>query len=349
MKNMITGSDFINLCKKKSLNGAYLFFDDEEYMKRHCISLAKTTLLDEDSRDFNYVKIDCDEDQNWTDSLRDAIETPPMFAEKKLVTVREINLKSVDGEDVFWEILSDLDNVTDIIVIFTTAREGFDPGKLPKSPSAIFKKVANHLTPVRFERETPARLNTWVAKRFAADNILCDALCAKAIVDYVSPNMTAIAGECEKLICYIKSLNENKVLENYIYKVCVPMKIEGEFDLSNALLDGDYTRCIELIFSMKKRKERPEMVFTQISSYVINTYTVKVFLDSGLRKPDIAKKTGIHEYRVGMYLSSIEKRGISAKRLGYLVEKCREADKKIKSTSLNSFEVLENLVYEVCL
>lgn len=349
MKNMITGSDFINLCKKKSLTGSYIFFDDEEYMKRHCLTLAKNTLLDKDSADFNYIKIDCEDNADWLDILRDSLETPPMFAEKKLVAVRDINIKNADSEESFWELLSELDKITDIAVIFITAKEGFDTGKLPKAPSSLFKKIAQYLTPVRFERESPARLNAWVAKRFAANGILCDAICAKSIVDYVSPNMTALAGECEKLICYIKSLGENKVLEDYIYKVCVPMKIEGEFDLSNALLDGDYTRCTELVFSMKRRKERPEMVYTQIGGYVINMYTVKVFSDSGLSKSEISKKTGIHEYRVGMYLSAIDRRRISAKRLGYLVEKCREADKRIKSTNLNSFEILENLIYEVCL
>ncbi|MBE6543546.1 MAG: DNA polymerase III subunit delta [Ruminococcaceae bacterium] len=349
MKNTITGSDFINLCKKNNLIGSYIFFDDEDYMKRHCLSLAKKTLLDEDTADFNYIKIDCEDDPAWLMSLRDALETPPMFAERKLIVVRDINIKAADSDEGFWDMLSELEKITDITVILVPAKEGFDTGKLPKAPSALFKKTAKLLTPVSFQRESPARLNAWVAKRFALDKILCDASCAKAIVDYVSPNMTALAGECEKLICYIKSLGENKVLEEYIYKVCVPLKIEGEFDLSNALLDGDYARCIELVFSMKRRKERPEMVYTQIGGYVINMYTVKVFADSGLMKSEIAKKTGIHEYRVGMYLSAIDRRHISSKRLGYLLEKCREADRRIKSTNLDSFEVLENLVYEVCL
>ena len=49
-----------------------------------------------------------------------------------------------------------------------------------------------------------------------------------------------------------------------------------------------------------------------------------------------------------MYLSALQKRRLSAKRLGVLVEKCSEADRRIKSTGLESFGVLQELVYEVC-
>ena len=347
MKNLITGSDFINLCKKNTLSGGYLFFDDEEYMKLHCISRAKKTILDPDTADFNYIKIDCEETKNWFDLLGEALDTPPVFAEKKLVIVDDFRAKGFDGEDEFWEILPAIEGMEDTVVIFSADNE-FDFGRLPKTPSSLYKKLAAHLTPVRFEREGAARLNTWVAKRFASEGILCDALCAKAMVDYVSPDMASLASECEKMTCYIKSLGENKVLEDYIYKVCVPMKIEGEFDLSNALLEGDFARCIELVISMKRRKERPEMVYTQISSYVSNMYTVKVFHDAGNTKSEIAKKTGIHEYRVGMYLSAIDRRRISAKRLGNLLEKCSEADRRIKATNLDSFAVIEKLICEVC-
>ena len=349
MKNLITGSDFINLCKKGALAGGYLFFDDEEYMKRHCIKLAKKTVLEEDSADFNYIKIDCEENKNgWMDALLDFVETPAMFAPKKLIVVTGYNVKDALSLPESERILEALESGDDVVAIFVCSEDGFDYGRLPRTPSALYKKAAQSLVPVRFERQSGAKLNGWVAKRFSAEGIICDAPSASAMVEYVSPNMDALALECDKLICYIKSLGENKVTEEYIYRVCVPMKIEGEFDLSNALLDGDYLRCVEIIASMKRRKERPEVAYTQIGGYVSTMYTVKVFSDGGNKASDIAAKTGMHEYRVGMYLSALQKRRLSAKRLGVLVEKCSEADRRIKSTGLESFGVLQELVYEVC-
>ncbi len=347
MKNIITGSDFINLCKKKSLSGGYLFFDDEEYMKRHCVMLAKKSFGEGGMGELSLVKIDCEDDREWLETFRDSAETSPLFSEEKIIYIQDFDPKASDNEE-FYGALSQALSSEGLLVIFSVKNGSFDPGRLPKSPSPLLKRMGEHLTPVRFERESPARLNTWVGKKFASEGIICDAINARAMVEYVSPDMSALASECEKLTCYIKSRGENKVTEEYIYKVCVPMKPEGEFALSNALIEGDYVRCMELVTSMRRRKERPEMIFTQISSYVNNMYIVKVFTDGGCTKSETAAKTGIHEFRVGMYKSAIDKRGISAKRLGQLLEKCNTADRKIKTTSLDSYTVLENLVYEVC-
>jgi DNA polymerase-3 subunit delta len=75
-------------------------------------------------------------------------------------------------------------------------------------------------------------------------------------------------------------------------------------------------------------------------------YTVKVLTDSGMDKDEVAKKTGLHQYRVGLFLSAANKRGV--KRLAGLIEMCLEADEKIKSTPLDSYVVIEKLTIEVC-
>ena len=220
MKNLINGTDFINLCKKNSLGGGYLFFDDEEYMKLHCLGLAKKTILDPDMADFNYQKINCEDDKEWLSTLKDALETPPVFADSKLIVVDELKLRTTaETDEDFFALLSELENYPECTVIFSASKD-FDFGRLPKAPSSQYKKLAAHITPVRFERESPARLNTWVAKRFAANGILCDGVTAKYMVDFVSPDMSSLASECEKLICYLKSLGENKVTEELVGKVC---------------------------------------------------------------------------------------------------------------------------------
>jgi DNA polymerase III delta subunit len=65
-------------------------------------------------------------------------------------------------------------------------------------------------------------------------------------------------------------------------------------------------------------------------------------LDSGENEWSIAKKTGMHEYRVGIYKKSAMKRNML--RLKKLLALCCEADIKLKSTSLDDYSVLDKLV-----
>ena len=63
-----------------------------------------------------------------------------------------------------------------------------------------------------------------------------------------------------------------------------------------------------------------------------------------MTKKDISQKIKMHEYRVGLYLDACRKKRPAV--LSQTIALCYEADRKIKSTALDSYIVLDRLIAE---
>ncbi len=342
----MTGSEFVVKCKK-GISGGFFLFGDEDYVISKCKQAAAKYVPDEGTEDFNYVKISAAK-PGFCGLLEEALMTLPMFSVKKLVELSQFKPSSLneDEKQELYAILSSLKDYPETVLILEIDDPDFDAGKLPKAPSKIYKELSSYLEPVSCQRETPAKIAGWVAKRFAANRIICDSVCIHEMIEYCSADMNSLQNEVDKLSWYLLSCGRDKVTSEDIRLVCSRGKIDVAFEFSNALMDGNIENALSLVFSMQRKKERPEIALGEIISLATNMYTVKVLADGGMDKDEIAKKTGLHQYRVGLFLTAANKRGM--RRLANLIEMCRDADEKIKSTPVDSYIVIERLTIEMC-
>ena len=342
----MTGSEFVVKCKK-GISGGFFLYGDEDFVILKCKQAALKCVPDEGTEDFNYIKISAAK-QGFLNLLEEAVMTLPVFSNKKLVELGGLKPSSLsDGDkEKLYEIFEGLADYPETVLIVEIDDPSFDAGKLPKAPSKLYKELTKYLEPIACERETPAKLAGWVAKRFASNRILCDSVSAHEMVEYCSADMSSLQNEVDKLSYYLISKGKDRVSYEDIRLVCSPGKIDVAFEFSNALMDGNMKNALSLVFSMQRRKDRPEVALGEIISLVTNMYTVKVLTDGGMDKDEVAKKTGLHQYRVGLFLTAANKRGV--KRLAGLIEMCLDADEKIKSTPLDSYVVIEKLTIEVC-
>ena len=77
---------------------------------------------------------------------------------------------------------------------------------------------------------------------------------------------------------------------------------------------------------------------------VCDLLTVKELSEGSLGLSAIAAKLKMHEYRAGLYLKSAAKVDVS--RLRRLAERCFEADLRLKTSSLDSYLLLDCLAAE---
>ena len=111
MKDIIKEPDFRRELKSEPSAG-YLFFGEEDYLKANAIRLARKALCGEDEglAYFNDVRLG---GADFTpDKLLDAMVTPPMGAERKVITVTGINFNAMRAGDLenLLEALSELEN-----------------------------------------------------------------------------------------------------------------------------------------------------------------------------------------------------------------------------------------------
>lgn len=329
-------------CIKDGLSGGYLIYGDEEYLINHYVKLACDAVMGDngDFADFNLIKIE--EDNYSPEALGDAVSTFPMMNDKVCVVCR-IRLSSLSDKELeeLLEVLETLDRYPAVLLVLAP-RDFFDAGNIKKNkPSAMYKKLTKFLQPVEMPHQTPALLKKWIMRHFEPEGISSDDRSLGRICEMCDYDMTALSRECEKLICYMKANSLNEVTPEIISNVCCEYGEAGAFALTNAIVTGDKTEALGVLKEYKDKRRAAVSVLGAIISDFSNMLTVSVYMKSGLYKVDIAKKTGLHEFRVGRYMEAVK--GKDPERVRKMLELCRDADMSLKSSSVD-YIALERLI-----
>ncbi len=339
----MTGAEFGTLLKK-GVSGGYLFYGEEAYLKhRYLESLRKRILPDPGLDAFNRFAFD---ERNYdADSLRSAIASFPVMAEQKLIELHSLPLRQMSSGEI-TDLTSALSEITEgdgtVLVLYTTPDE-LDPGTV-KKPSALFKTLSGVLTPVAFDRETPARLQKWIEQHFAAQHVFAPHELCQLLTDYVGKDMYALAGQIDKLACYVLAQGRDRLTEEDIRKAACRYREEEPFDFANAILNGDLCEALSLLSEKKLRKEAPEVILAGVSTVFTDLLTLRILYDNGFSPKEMSQKTNMHEYRVNLYLRTASKK--PAALLKKALSLCSDADLKIKSTPLDPYVLLDRLVVE---
>ena len=133
---------FKSKLKSESLEGWYIFAGEEDYLKKYYLrALRDAVVTDETFAPFNHVVFDGQEMD--FDALREAIESPPMMSDYKLIEWKYANLDGLkENEKAYLEALFSIkeDYPCAIFAILSTA-DGFDVGT-PKRPSKLYSRLS---------------------------------------------------------------------------------------------------------------------------------------------------------------------------------------------------------------
>ncbi|MBE6565002.1 MAG: DNA polymerase III subunit delta [Ruminococcaceae bacterium] len=329
---------------KSGLAGGYLFYGSEEYMKRHCLSLAKKSVLGEDGSDFGYVKLSGEGKSlsELASHLSDLFATPS-FTPCKLTELHECMLLKPSEADLsrFVSAMESIKNDKSNVFVLYTNEQELDAGSA-KSPSKVFRALSACMTPVEFAKESGAKLTAWVNKHFASQGIAARAdLCAE-LIDYSGHDMTTLADEIDKLCFYLLAHGRRELAREDIPLVACSYTEINAFDFSNALLARDRERVFAILSDMKGKKEEPVVILGGISKMFSEMCSVKALSDRGMQKAQIAKAVGMHEYAVSLRLKAVASR--TYEELSKAVAACLETDIKLKSSSEDKYLLLELLV-----
>lgn len=331
----------------KNLHGGYLFFGGEDYLKYTYSKEVQKNVLDGTFDDFNHIVIYPEEYSG--EALSSAIFTLPMMAEKKLVEIRGIDFNSMKKDEIsaLEDVLSTLEENSHTILLIRADNESFNPGRLPKAPSEIYKMLTKYVTPVAFEFPTPARLRGWILKHFSRGKIEFDPTLCEYLVSMCGHDMWTLSKEIDKLCSYAKENGLEKIEAKDIDYICCKTIEFDDFQLTNALLDRNKTLVFETLRRQRSAHEPPQSILASVIRLYSEMMLVQKLYLGGMNKSQISQALNIHDYKVGKYLSGLF--GVSEKKLCRAVELCKEADIKSKSSSnVTSYIAVERLVSALC-
>lgn len=331
----------------KNLCGGYLFFGGEDYLKYTYSNEVRKTVLDGTFDDFNHIVIYAEEYS--PSALSSAIFTLPMMAEKKLVEVRGVDFNSLKKDDVsaLEDVLSTLEENNHTVLLIRADNDSFNPGRLPKSPSELYKMMTKYLKPVAFEFPSASRLKGWIMKHFSRGKIEFDPTLCEYLVSMCGHDMWTLSKEIEKLCSYAAQNELKKIEAKDIDYVCCKTIEFDDFQLTNALLDRNKALAFETLRRQRSAHEPPQAILGSVIRLYSDMLLVYRLYTGGMNKSQIAGALSIHEFKVGKYLSGIA--GVSEKKLCRAVELCKEADIKSKSSSnVTSYIAVERLLCAIC-
>ena len=322
--------------------GAFLFFGDEDYLRRHWLAQTRKTHIPEGNF-FDHIVL------NGNDSvfrLADAIAQPPFMADKKLIELHEVNYSSLSDEDIetLVECARETKSQGDIVFILVTLPAELDVGTLPKKPSSIYKKLTDAFEPVNFERVTAGKLSAWAGRHFAHEKIIAEPLELDLLVERCGSSMTTLAGEIDKLCAYIKSNGKERLTkEDILFVSCQNIETDT-FALSNALLARNKDAAFEALREMKINHVEPIVAVAGITKACCELAEVMKYAECGLSKTEISSKMTMHSYKVGLCMDAVRRLG--EERVYRSLGLCAEADEAVKFVR-RDYSAAEQLLSEL--
>ena len=339
MNAIIKEADFRTQIKGAPAMG-YLFFGEEDYMKKFALDTAISVISPDPTFAF-FNEIRLDSFSYSPDALIDALMPAPMMADRKLVILSGLDFTAMKQSEVdalckALELLPEYDYNT---LIITTSADRFDAGRLPKKPSAVLKKLSEHLIPVQFDKNPPARLASWVAKHLEHNGVRVSPDVCTFIIERCGRDMFNLASETDKLAYYALSQGRDTVTREDVMTVATSVADYDAYAFTNAIGARRRDEALEILRDMKGRKIEPVVISGTISSTVCDMMTISIMRSEGLTQGEIADATNINEYAIGRLLRTLPDEAMCK----LMLSRCAAADLEIKS-SRDGYAVLERLI-----
>lgn len=327
---------------KTDPKGFFLFFGTEDYLKNYAITVAREAVCpDEGLACFNDITL------NFADysseALENALAAPPMMADTKLVVVRSVDfyaMKAAELETLVGILAAYKDDPSNLLILSATP-DGLEAGT-PKKPDAIYARLSEHLTVVRFDEATPQKLAVWVQRHAASRQVNITEANARLLMEISGKAMLTLASEIEKLCYYVLENGRNEITAEDIRFVAIPVEECDTFALTNAAMAGKRREALDVLSVMKARQIKPEIVFGEISRLYSDLYLTKLYLESGKTVADLASLLKIHSYKAGLYQKAVEK--ATYPQLRRILSLCESTDLAMKSYGKRNYEQIEKLI-----
>lgn len=263
---------------KSGTHGVYLLYGEESYLTEQYVRLIVKHTVDESFEAFNLQRFD---GQHMSlEQLTEAVESLPMMADLKCVTVRDYDCGSGDTERLA-AIANDLPDSCVLVFWQMTVQ----PDKRKNGWKTIIDIAERSGAAMNFERKTAdaaAKLMVSGAKRRGCALVLADAL---AIVEMVGNDLQQLTNELDKLC----ALATDGVITREVIDTACTRNLEAKvFDLSKMIISGNGTAAYNLLDQLFAAREEPLSILGVLSSAYADYYRARAARNAGVPAKSLA-------------------------------------------------------------
>jgi DNA polymerase-3 subunit delta len=333
LKKKISSGDFMQL---------YFLYGDEKYLIRHYTSLILKKIINPDFADFNFHKYD-GKDINF-DEVGEAVEALPMMSDYTLILIKDLAVDSLNADmtDKFLKLISDIPETTVILI----SNSSLDVNVKSAKGKKILSEINRVGCSVDFAHAGLNDLIKLIEKGASSRGCSISSSNARYLLTLIGDDMTVIINELDKLCAYKK---DGEISKQDIDAVVVKTVQARVFDLAKALTAGNCDLAMEILDNLIAMKEEPINILGALITPYVDMYRAKVYVSGGLRAEDAAKDFNYKgkEFRLSNASRSASKYTVS--QLRSFLDVLNDADRLLKSTSINGRIVLEQTITKLFL
>lgn len=326
MAKKATKSEALQKLKKDLKNGeagcAYIFYGEESYLREYYLGELRKQLIPSGFEEFNYHKLEARD--LTVQLLAETAEAMPMMAERTLITVADYDLFKLN-EDQREKLIAFLEDIPPYCcVVFVYDTLDYKPNKAFKR---LCKAISEHVELIEFVAQDDNDLLAWISRRFRALDKEIDRQTAEYLVFLCGGLMTGLIPEIQKIAAYAKG---KTITQKDIDAVADPVLSAEIFHLSDAVLQGNYNRAMEILGNLLKMQEEPIRILAALGSQMRRIYTARIALDSGKDRYWLMELWGMKsDYPAKLLLSAAKK--TNAEWCSNAVKMCQTLDRRMKS------------------
>ena len=257
----------------------------------------------------------------------------PMFAEKKLIVIKNI-FDNKNFQEEFLEEADKLEDIKDVIVIYEDC--------LPDKRTKLFKLLQKDAKCQEFGCLSPVALKKWITEEFEKNKVKIDSGAIELLSVFVKNDLWKMANEIGKLSSY----RAGSVVKKEDVELLVKPNNENDiFKTIDALASKNKKLAISLLHKHLEEGDAPLYLLSMISYQFKNLLIIKDLQDKKTPYGAIAKKSGLHPFVVqkSYYLCN----QFSMIELKKIYQKIFQVDSDIKTGKIESETALDLLLTEI--
>lgn len=333
-KKMLAAGEFPKVC---------VIYGEEDYLKKHYVSLLIKKSVDEAMADFNLHRINGE--TCTVDDIFQADQALPFMSEKSCVVVKDFALDKADAAThaQLLELLDDL--AEDCVLVFWQDSVGFDEKKNNKVKELTAKLDENGVL-LRLDRMTGTALYKTLEGGAQKRGCSMSRDVSSYMVGRVGDELTMLLNELDKL-CFYKG--EGEITRRDVDAVCTRSLDAKIFDLSKALTNGTAQKALDILSDLFARKEKPVMILGTLIATYVDMYRARIALGAGQAATAPAKVFDYRRKEFRLTNGANNSRALSIRQLRQCLELLAQADMKMKSTALEERHILEETILQLIL
>jgi DNA polymerase-3 subunit delta len=303
--------------KNGTFKPCYLICGEEAYLRyQNRDKLLKA--LSADASSMNFTRYEGDSCNPL--EIIDMAETMPFLSDKRVLLIEDSGF----FKNGCPELADYLKSPAETAIIIFVEKE------LDKRKD-IYKSLSKTGFELCCDVQDEDMLTRWIFNKVSQEGKSISPRAAAFFLERVGTDMSNISTEIEKLVCY--AMDRNQITEEDIEAVCANWLTSRIFAMTDAIVEKNQKRAIDLYYDLLALKEPPAKILALITSQFNKMLQVKEMTENRRDKGTIAGSLKIAPFIVGKYQNWA--RGYSYQELRDALELCVSNDEAVKSGKLD--------------